>query len=68
MIGPIHQDPPSGIRSKVDLCRPGNRLDHRFVSNIKGNTLRLVVQVRFESGLVLIEWVGTHAEYDRIRF
>ncbi|NCC37202.1 MAG: type II toxin-antitoxin system HigB family toxin, partial [Chloroflexia bacterium] len=36
--------------------------------NIKGNHYRLVVKVRYQQGLVVIEWVGTHAEYDKQRF
>ena len=44
--------------------RPGNRV----IFNIKGNHFRLVVRVRFQAGAVLIEWVGTHAEYDRKTF
>ena len=42
--------------------------ENRVIFNIKGNSLRLVVKVRYENGIVLIEWVGTHAEYDKKRF
>ncbi|MBT3192216.1 MAG: type II toxin-antitoxin system HigB family toxin [Verrucomicrobia bacterium] len=41
---------------------------NRVLFNIKGRSYRLVVVVRYVSGAVLIEWVGTHAEYDRLRF
>lgn len=41
---------------------------NRVIFNIKGNNYRLVVKVRYEHGLVVIEWVGTHAEYDKKRF
>lgn len=41
---------------------------NRVIFNIKGNNYRLVVKVRYENGVVLIEWVGTHAEYDKKRF
>lgn len=41
--------------------------DNRVVFNIKGNSFRLVVKVRFQNNLVLIEWAGTHAEYDRLK-
>lgn len=41
---------------------------NRVIFNIKGNNYRLVVKVRYENGIVLIEWVGTHAEYDKKRF
>lgn len=42
--------------------------DNRVIFNIKGNRYRLVVQVRYQGGLVLIEWIGTHAEYDKKKF
>jgi mRNA interferase HigB len=42
--------------------------DNRVIFNIKGNSYRLVVKVRFESGVVLIEWIGTHAEYSKQDF
>lgn len=41
---------------------------NRVIFNIKGNSYRLVVQVRYQNGLVVVEWVGTHAEYDKKRF
>ena len=42
--------------------------DNRVIFNIKGNDYRLVVKVRYQNGLVVIEWVGTHAEYDKKSF
>lgn len=40
---------------------------NRVVFNIKGNSYRLVVQVKYGPlFLVYIRFVGTHAEYDRI--
>jgi len=36
--------------------------------NIKGNTYRLVVTVRYEQQFVLIDWIGTHAKYSKKRF
>lgn len=42
--------------------------DNRVIFNIKGNSVRLVVKVRYQNGIVLIEWVGTHAEYDKKNF
>jgi len=38
------------------------------IFNIKGNTYRLVVKARYQNGIVLIEWIGTHAEYDKQDF
>lgn len=42
--------------------------DNRVIFNIKGNSYRLVVKIRYQNGLVVVEWVGTHAEYDKKRF
>jgi mRNA interferase HigB len=41
---------------------PGNRV----VFNIKGNTYRLIVTIHYNTGIVFIRFIGTHAEYDRI--
>jgi mRNA interferase HigB len=38
----------------------------RVVFNIKGNEFRLVVAIDYNNGVVLILWLGTHREYDRI--
>ena len=40
--------------------------DGRIVFNIGGNKYRLVVWVKYSIELVLIKWVGTHEEYDRV--
>ena len=42
--------------------------ENRVIFNIKGNSYRLVVKVRYQGGMVLVEWVGTHAEYDKRKF
>lgn len=41
---------------------------NRVIFNVKDNAYRLVVMVRYQSGLVVIEWVGTHADYDKKKF
>ena len=41
---------------------PGNRV----VFNIKGNSYRLIVKIHYNTGVVFIRFVGTHAEYDKI--
>ncbi|MEQ9546412.1 MAG: type II toxin-antitoxin system HigB family toxin [Marinobacter sp.] len=42
--------------------------DNRVIFNIKGNHFRLVVKVRYRNGIVVVEWVGTHAEYSKKTF
>lgn len=49
------------LYSSADLVGDG-----RIVFNIGGNKYRLVVWVNYGIQLVLIKWVGTHAEYDAI--
>lgn len=39
----------------------------RYVFNIKGNKYRTITIVAFISNLVSIQFVGTHAEYDKIK-
>lgn len=41
--------------------------NNRYVFNIKGNDYRLVILIKFTVSHVLIRFVGTHAEYDRIK-
>jgi mRNA interferase HigB len=44
--------------------RPGNRI----IFNIKGNKYRLVMAVVYQVSVVRVVWVGTHAEYDKMKF
>jgi mRNA interferase HigB len=39
---------------------------NRVVFNIKGNHYRLVVKIHYNTGVVYIRFIGTHAEYDKI--
>lgn len=38
----------------------------RMVFNICGNKYRLVAAISYETGIVLIRFVGTHREYDKL--
>lgn len=38
----------------------------RVVFNIKGNDLRLIVDIEYKLKIVFIVWFGTHKEYDKI--
>ena len=41
--------------------------NNRVVFNIKGNTYRLVVSVKYEFQIVYVRFIGTHMAYDRIK-
>jgi mRNA interferase HigB len=40
--------------------------DNRLIFGLGGNKYRLVVHASYAFGRVLIKFIGTHAEYDRI--
>ena len=40
---------------------------NRVVFNIGGNKYRLVVEMQYRAGIAWVKFVGTHAEYDRIK-
>lgn len=52
---------------KVRYRNVGIETDNRVVFNIKTPTNRLVIRTKYKNGIVLIEWVGTQAEYARTR-
>ena len=39
--------------------------DNIVIFNIRGNRYRLVTKVNYTGQIVLVKWIGTHAEYDR---
>ena len=42
--------------------------NNMVIFNIKGNRYRLVVQVAYNTNIVMIRWIGTQAEYDKMSF
>lgn len=52
---------------KVDFPSADYVKNNRYVFNIKGNNYRLVVVVLFFAGECNVRFMGTHAEYDKIK-
>ena len=40
--------------------------DNRVIFDLGGDKYRLIIHVSYEFGRVLVKFIGTHAEYDRI--
>lgn len=55
----------------ADIKKTLNTVDsvgnQRYVFNIHGNDYRVILVVKFMMGAVYIRFVGTHAEYDKIK-
>lgn len=41
---------------------------NRVVFNLKGNKYRLDTKIAYQTGVVFVKRIGTHAEYDRWTF
>jgi len=35
------------------------------IFNVRGNEYRLVTVIAYQTGVVVVEWIGTHAEYTK---
>ena len=53
-------------RTKGAVPLSQRRSSERVVFNIKGNDYRLVVAINYYYRILLIIWLGTHQEYDKI--
>ena len=57
-------------RCFADIKTSFNSVDYvenqHYVFNIKGNDYRIVVAIKFTPQFVLIRFIGTHKEYDKI--
>jgi len=58
-------------KSLNDIKKDFNSVDYvgnqRFVFNIKGNTYRLIAIISFNAQKIYIRFIGTHAQYDKIK-
>ena len=54
---------PHEIRARYASC--SFLADNIVIFNVCGNNFRLEVLVAYKNQLVLIRWIGTHAEYTR---
>lgn len=61
----------SDWKSFADMKQTFNSVDSignkRYVFNIKGNSYRLIAIVLFTPQIVYIRYIGTHADYDKIK-
>lgn len=39
-----------------------------YIFNVRGHNYRLVTHIAFKTQILLIKWIGTHAEYDKLNF
>jgi len=40
--------------------------NNRYVIDVKGNNIRVIVIIRFSMGRIFCRWVGWHKDYDKI--
>ena len=57
-----------GTPNKIKSAYPSASFlaPNRVVFNIKGNHYRMIVKINFDHQMILIRFIGTHAEYDKI--
>ncbi len=55
----------------TDIKKTFNSVDNvgndRYVFNLGGNNYRLVALIIFKMKKVFVRWIGTHAEYDKLK-
>ena len=51
---------------KADFASASFLSGNRVVFNIGGNNFRLEVVVVYVEGMLVVDWIGTHAEYDKL--
>jgi len=59
-------------QTPADLRRQFNSADfldgNRVIFNLGGNRYRLVVVAVYAAGKLNVRWIGTHAEYSKMKF
>lgn len=50
---------------KVSYASASFLADRVVIFNVKGNHYRLEVQVAYNAGVLIVKWVGTHADYTK---
>ncbi len=60
-----HWHSPSEI--KQDFASASFLSKNRVVFNIGGNNFRLVVVAVYVQETIVVSWIGTHAEYDKLK-
>lgn len=54
---------PASIRTKYPSC--SFLASNVVMFNVRGNEYRLETQIAYQTGVVAIRWIGTHAEYTK---
>ena len=57
---------PGELKDHYPKARPIGKGNGVTIFNIKGNHFRLVVRINYQAGVIKIEFIGTHKEYDDI--
>ncbi len=57
---------PGELKAQYPKARPIGKGNGVTIFNIKGNHFRLVVRINYQAGVIMIEFIGTHKEYDEI--
>ena len=50
---------------KVNYASASFLADNIVIFNVKGNRYRLEVRIAYNTGIVVVRWAGTHAEYTK---
>jgi len=50
---------------KINYASASFLADNIVIFNVKGNRYRLEVRIAYNTGIVVVRWAGTHAEYTK---